>query len=84
MELVKKPTDRHVDVQMNFSVNIQPSGALINDERTRGSVLEYLDEKEADGWNSNSIYNLDLSIEIELWRYRGTKFNSIKGKATVK
>lgn len=69
---------------MDFFVVILPSGAKIQDSRSRGEVLDYLTEKEEDGWNSNCIYNLDMSIQIELWRYRGVKFHSIKGIATPK
>ncbi len=86
MELVQNTTTNGpaIDTIMQFEVKISPSGALIKKERPRGEVLDYITEKEEDGWNSNCLYNLDLSISIELWRYRGTKFHSIKGKATIK
>jgi len=69
---------------MHFNVVHKWSGARIEDVRPRRAALEWYEEKIKNGWNSNSVFHIDLSIDIFLWKYEGTKYKEITGTATVK
>lgn len=87
MTIIKDAVDEksyHRIVPMDFHVEFSNSKSRIKDTRPRGLVLDFLAEMEQKGFNSNCQYNLDMSIEIELWKYEGVKFITCKGKATVK
>lgn len=87
MKIVKDAVDEksyHRIVPMEMEVIFEPSKDRIKDTRPRGLVLDFLAEMEQKGFNSNCLYNLDMSIEIDLWKYEGVKFITCKGKATVK